>query len=129
MVPELRGEKNTGGPFQSILSQGRSKEIPCWVMAQRPVHVNNMVYTENNFYCAFLLRSQSDLAKVTENIPVSSKDYERVWNEDLELPDHYARWFDVKQRRSFILKPSPPADTILDILFDRIDKAKKSEML
>jgi hypothetical protein len=129
MIPELRGEANTGGPFQSILSQGRSKEIPCWVLAQRPAFVNNMVYTENNYYCAFVLRSPKDLAKVRDNIRTDSGEFERVWGDDTKLPKHCSRWYDVEQNKSWILRPSPPADTTLDILYDRLDKMKKREAI
>lgn len=127
MVPELRGEGNSGGPFQSILSQGRSKGIPTYVLAQRPVHVNNMVFTENNYYSAFELASKEDLKKVASHIPTHSVRYEQVWNPDLILKPHWSRWFDRQQKKSFLLRPCPPADEILNILFERIDKMKKTE--
>jgi len=129
MIPELRGESNSGGPFQSILSQGRSKEIPCWVLAQRPVNVNRMVYSENNFYCAFRLRSQDDLKKVMDAIPEDSEGFEKTWNPRLKLKPYNSRWYDAQQDRSWILHAAPPADATLDILFDRLDKAKKREVL
>jgi len=129
MIPELRGEANSGGPFQSILSQGRSKEIPVYVLAQRPVNVNNMVFTENNFYCAFRLRSKRDLQKVTDHIPEDSKRFDQIWGDNLRLPAHYSRWYDAQQDASFLLKPCPPPDRILDALFARIDSAKKREKL
>lgn len=125
MIPELRGEANSGGPFQSILSQGRSKEIPVYVLAQRPVNVNNMIFTENNFYSAFRLRSRDDLKKVTNHIPEDSEGYTKVWAENLRLPPHYSRWYDANQDRSFILKPCPPADKILDTLWARTESVKR----
>ena len=125
MIPELRGEANTGGPFQSILSQGRSKEIPCWVLAQRPVNVNKMVYSENNYYCAFRLRSKDDLKKVIDAIPEDSAGFERTWPYTVPLGRYHSRWYDAQQDKSWILHPSPPADTTLDILYDRLDKMKK----
>lgn len=127
MVPELRGEANSGGPFQSILSQGRSKEIPCWVLAQRPAHVNRMVFTENTFYSAFRLRSQKDYEKILDEIPESSRDFERVWGKNGMLPKYWSRWYDAEHDRSFILKPCPPPEKILDLLWDRLDKAKETE--
>ena len=129
MIPELRGEGNSGGPFQSILSQGRSKRIPCWVLAQRPAHLNLMVLSENNYYCAFLLRSKKDLEKVTDNIPESSRDFERVWSPTLSLDRYWSRWYDVAQNRSFLMRPSPSADKILDILSHRVDKMKSREAI
>lgn len=129
MVPELRGEANSGGPFQSILSQGRSKEIPCWVLAQRPAFVNNMVYTENNYYCAFRLRSEDDLKKVNKNIPDNSENYDAVWSADRTLKPHWSRWYDVEQDKSWILRPCPPSEEILKILGERLDMRKNKQMI
>lgn len=125
MIPELRGQANTGGPFQSLLSQGRSKEIPVWTLAQRPVNVNNMVLTENNFYVAFRLRSGKDLAKVKDEIPENSKNYDYVWGDEWNPPARYARWYDDERDLSLRLRPCPPPDEILGVLFERLDNSKK----
>lgn len=129
MVPELRGESNSGGPFQSILSQGRSKGIPTYVLAQRPVHVNNMVFTENNYYSAFELSKPEDVKKVAGHIPVHSTNYAEVWDPDLMLKDHHSRWYDRKRRISFLLNPCPPENDILNKLWERVDRMKKVEKL
>jgi len=129
MLPELRGEANSGGPFQSILSQGRSKEIPAWVLAQRPVNINNMVFTENQFYSAFELAGEDDFKKITKHIPKHSADYDRVWDSERILPDHWSRWYDRGAKRSFILRPCPPSEKILDILAKRLDGAREHEAI
>lgn len=126
MIPELRGEKNTGGPYQTLLSQGRSKEVPVWTLAQRPVNVNNMVLSENDFYLAFKLRNEEDLAKVRRHIPKKSKNYEEVWGDDWDPPNHWARWYDDGRNLSLRLRPCPPPDEILGVLFERLDTSKKN---
>jgi hypothetical protein len=132
MIPELRGDGNSGGPYQALLSQGRSKNIPVWTLAQRPAFVNKMVYSESEFTCAFRLKSQEDFKKlVTEAVADDTDNFEAVWTvngkiKQARLPDHYSRWFDDKQGRSWILKPSPGPTEILNILFDRVDRMKKS---
>jgi hypothetical protein len=133
MIPELRGEANSGGPFQSILSQGRSKEIPTYVLAQRPVNVNLMVYTECNYYSAFKLKSKEDLKKVTNDIPEQSEGYTRVWSPgpNLFLPKYkyWSRWYDAQRNVSLLIQPSPGAEKILDRLAERIDKMKGHERI
>jgi len=128
MIPEVRGEANSGGPFQSILSQGRSKEIPVYTLAQRPVNVNKMIYSENNYYSAFRLRSKDDLKRVTDHIPESSTNYERVWLKNgKEVPlkgEFWSRWYDAQKDTSFLLRPCPPREKILDILAGRLDNQK-----
>jgi hypothetical protein len=127
MVPELRGEANSGGPFQSILSQGRSKEIPVYTLAQRPVNVNRMVYTENQFYSAFRLKSKDDLKKVKGEIPEDSKNYQRVWGEDVTLRKFWSRWYDVERDTNYLLRPSPTGSQSLDIIKERLENARSKE--
>ena len=117
-IPEVRGERNSGGPFQSIITQGRSKIIPLYTIIQRPVNVNNSVFTENNFYCAFTLRGPEDLKKVRAHIPVHSKGYDVVWRDDLILKPHQCRWYDQRRNENFILNPVP--DKALDLLRARV---------
>jgi len=129
MVPELRGEGNSGGPFQSILSQGRSKGIPTYVLAQRPVHVNNMVFTENNFYSAFELASKEDLKKVKSHIPSSSTNFEKVWGDDVVLKDYWSRWYDRKRKSSMFIRPVPDANKIIATLKERVDTMRETEKI
>jgi hypothetical protein len=129
MVPELRGESNSGGPFQSILSQGRSKGIPTYVLAQRPVNVNNMVFTENNYYSAFELASKEDLKKVKSHIPTSSRGFDETWGDDVVLPEFWSRWYDRKRKLSMLVSPVPPANKILSILKERVDTMRETEKL
>lgn len=130
MLPNTRGEGNTGGPYQSLLSQGRSKEIPVWSLSQRPAFINRMAFTENNYFCAFRLKSEDDNDKVMREIPKRSKNYNYVWNEDEWYPKgHQSRWYDANRDINYRLKPCPPPDDILNTLFDRVDTAKKKEKL
>lgn len=130
MIPELRGEGNSGGPFQSLLSQGRSKTVPVWTLAQRPAHVNRMVYSEANFYCAFKLGMPEDLIKIRkEGIPTYSDNYEQVWGDKVRLKEYTSRWFDRKLERSWILKPAPDAQTILNILGNRVDDMQEKRQI
>lgn len=129
MIPDVRGEANSGGPFQSILSQGRSKEIPVITLAQRPRFVNKMVYTECNYYSVFRLKSKDDWKQVLDEIPQQSLNYEKVWNPDEVLPPYWSRWYDAERNLSFKLRPCPPAEKILDLIADRVDKMSEREEL
>jgi hypothetical protein len=129
MVPEVRGEANSGGPFQSILSQGRSKQIPVYTLAQRPVNVNRMIYSESNYHSVFRLKNDDDWDTVLKNIPKHSKNYEQVWNPDLELDKYWSRWYDEERNISFKLRPCPPPENILDTLAKRIDSMGEHERI
>lgn len=127
MIPNMRGEANTGGPYQSLLSQGRSKEIPVWSLSQRPAFINRMAFTENNYFCAFKLKSVDDLDKVRREIPTSSRNYERLWGDGGKvenLPKRWSVWYDSDRDISYLLRPCPAPEKIIDIIDWRIDKAK-----
>lgn len=135
MIPELRGTGNSGGPFQSLLSQGRSKIIPVWTLAQRPAFVNNMVYSESNFTCAFKLKNEEDeQTLIKKAVSRRSENFDKVWGEnspDLHNPEyaHYSRWYDEGRNKSFLLRPAPGPDEILSILYDRIDRMKEKRSI
>lgn len=135
MIPELRGTGNSGGPFQSLLSQGRSKVVPVWTLAQRPVNVNKMVYSESNFTCAFKLKNEEDEEKlIKEAVSTRSTNFDKVWGEgapDLHEPQfaHYSRWYDEGRNINYLLRPAPGPDQILSILFDRVDKLKQKRSI
>lgn len=130
MIPELRGEGNSGGPFQSLLSQGRSKHIPVWTLAQRPAYVNKMVYSESNFFAAFKLGMMTDLKKIKdEGIPEWSDGYEKVWGDKVRLKPYTCRWYDKKLERSWILHPAPSPQTILNVLANRVDDMREKRTI
>lgn len=125
MIPNTRGDGNTGGPYQTLLSQGRSKEIPVWSLSQRPAFINKMAFTENNYFCAFRLKSEDDNDKVLREIPSTSKNYKAVWANENFPKGHQSRWYDANEDVNFPLRPCPPPDDILNKLFDRVDNLKK----
>jgi hypothetical protein len=130
MIPELRGEANSGGPFQSLLSQGRSKLIPVWTLAQRPAHVNKMIYSEANFFCAFKLGMPQDLEKIKkEGIPSYSEGYKKTWGDNVRLKPYHSRWFDRFLEKSWILNPAPKPDIILNILGNRVDELREKRTI
>lgn len=130
MLPNTRGDGNTGGPYQTLLSQGRSKTIPVWSLSQRPAFINRMAFTENNYFCAFRLKSEDDNDKVMREIPKRSENYDYVWDEDIWYPKgHYSRWYDANRDINYRLRPCPPPEEILNKLFERVDDAKKKEKL
>lgn len=129
MIPNTRGDANTGGPYQSLLSQGRSKEIPVWSLMQRPAFINRMAFTENNYFAAFKLKSEDDIDKIRGEVATSSKGYAKYWAEGgavESLPKRWSVWYDEDRDVSFLLRPCPPPEKILEILSERIDTAEKS---
>lgn len=119
MVPNFRGEADTGGPLQSILNQGRSKEIPLYALAQRPSKVNLSIFTEAQFISEFYLMRKEDRERVLSYVPSEDEKF-AAQNKNWTLAEHWSLWFDAKRRKSFILHASPPANQVLDIFSARV---------
>lgn len=120
MIPERRGRASTGGPFKTILTQGRSLQIPVYTLSQRPVDLNKHVFTEADFYACFHLNNKDDRDKITSYIHDND-----VWDMDKRLPQYYSRWYDVKADFSAILKPVPSLRSIMRRFDERIKPRRR----
>lgn len=125
MVPEFKGAAGGGGPLKSILTQGRSKNIPVYGLVQRPVDVNLHTFSEANFIGEFYLKKTADRDRVREYIP----DGDPIFYDDKPLPRYWSRWWDDKRRKSYILRPAPPETQILDTIAARVYRIERHRSL
>lgn len=116
MVPEFKGAAGTGGPLKSILTQGRSKEIPVWGLAQRPVDINLHMITEAQFIAEFFLKKKEDRQRVRSYIP----DDNVIFESEKRLPEYWCRWYDDKRDVGLCLKSAPPPQEIVDTIETRV---------
>lgn len=93
--------------FMGILTQGRSKKIPSIVLSQRPVLLSKFVFTEADHFSVFHLNHEGDRKKVGEYLP-------KHVGHDESPPEFHSHWYDVKRNESFLLKPVPDRDRILE---------------
>ncbi len=105
--------------FNAILTQGRSKRIPCIILLQRPSWAPRFCFTEAQYFAFFKLIDKRD--KVT---------VQQFANTDLErnrLPYHCV-WYDVAGNAGdgavTIFAPCPNVETILETF--RVSKAKRT---
>jgi DNA helicase HerA-like ATPase len=120
MVPEFKGKAGTGGPLKSILTQGRSKEIPVYGLSQRPVDVNVHVFSEAQFIVEFYLKRKEDIIRVRSYVPEDDK----VFYSKKTLPRHWCKFWDDKRQVALLVKPCPNAEIILDIFEVRLENAR-----
>jgi len=91
--------------FQALLTQGRSKHIPMYILSQRPVEMNRFVFSEANFFSLFNLNDRRDwetVERFTNNI-----------DGKLRLPPYHSWWYDTAQDATFRMAPVPHSDSIL----------------
>lgn len=116
MIP---GEKD--GPFQAILTQGRSLRIPVITLSQRPVGVNRFVFSEASHTMVFDLNDERDKDTIRMFTPKGFLDWtpggemgvvDPYTGEKL-LPKFHGRWYNKKDNSRFVMKPVPAADEII----------------
>jgi hypothetical protein len=91
--------------FNTILMQGRSKNIPVIACTQRPSNVSVYCFSEASFYYVFDVTKTSDRKKINEEISQIPRDY--------NLPDYHSYWYDVAKKTMLDVQPAPDARVIL----------------
>lgn len=84
--------------FTSILTQGRSKNIPIIILSQRPVWLNRFAISEADFYQVFHLNDERDRKTIGGFIPGGVED---------RLKEYHSIWYDVGRNVRRELAPSP----------------------
>jgi hypothetical protein len=109
------------GAMETIYMQGRSKHVPVITLTQRPSWLTRYAFTENSYLCYFRLTDKEDQKTIKRWLP----DDDPVWNFKKVLPKYWARWYDNQQNASFVLKPAPDAETILERFDDKLHFRRK----
>lgn len=104
--------------FRSLLTQGRSKHIPMIVLSQRPCWLDRFVFTESDFYQVFALNHKGDRKTMMEYIPA-----------DLTQPlkEYHSYYHDVSKGETYVMKPVPTSDAILEVFERRLDSMRNKE--
>lgn len=110
----MLGTRNKG--FRALLTQGRSKNISIIVLSQRPVWMDNYVFSESMFFQVYRLSNKQDVKKVQDWVP-----------DDLSrrLPEFHSYYYDVGKNRCEVLGPVPDPEAILDTFDRKLRKIKK----
>lgn len=109
------------GAMETLYMQGRSKQIPIITLTQRPVWLTRFAFTEASYICLFRLNDKRD----KDTVKAWTPENDPVWDLKKRLPDYHARWYDSKQNASFVLKPSPTPEEILEKFEDKLKPIRK----
>lgn len=107
---------NNNRAFRSLLTQGRSKQIPMIVLSQRPVWMDRFVFSESEFFQVFRLQHKKDVENVRGFVPA-----------DLgkRLPEFYSYYYDVKTDTVSVLRPVPEIETIHETFARRLGPVRQ----
>jgi hypothetical protein len=106
---------NDSEAFQAILTQGRSKYVPCITLSQRPVWMNRFVFSEADFIQLFWLNDKRDRKTVASFMPDIG---------DERLPDFHSYYYDIGKDDLIVLKPVPKEEEIIA----KLQPPKKSRL-
>lgn len=87
--------------FRTILTQGRSLQIPTITLSQRPVGIDRWIVSEATFYQIFRLNHKKDRQIVQEFIPKDKIDLEK------RLPAFHSYYYDVGENAATEWAPVP----------------------
>lgn len=101
--------------LETILMQGRSLELSCYICTQRPSWISRYAFSEASHFAVFHLNDRRDRVKV--------KEFFENYNEG-RMPEYHAQWYDVNHDSNFILQPVPDADNIRNRFIERLDEMR-----
>lgn len=103
--------------FNAILTQGRSKRIPCIILTQRPKFMTTFAFSEAQYFQVFYLVYEQDQKRVQEYFP-RNVDVEAAVS---ALPPHESLWYDVRQSKVVTLAPVPSIVPIYETFRQRLE--------
>lgn len=104
-----------GGPMNAILTQGRSKQVPVIMLAQRPVWMTKFSRSEASFFQVFELSDEDDRAVLRKFLP-----YDVVEG----LPPYHSLWYDVGRKQTDLFSPVPDEETLLETFKHRLKEER-----
>lgn len=98
--------------LRSILTQGRSKQVPVIMLSQRPSQLSRFAISEADFFAVFHQNDEDDKKRIAQFTPKGFA--------QREVPEFHSKWYDVAKNRTFVFKPVPEADEILSTFEERL---------
>lgn len=91
--------------FVWLLTQGRSKEIPMIICAQRPAYISRFAFSEATFIQVFDLNDDRDIDTVEGFVPLD-------WADEKPLGPHQSWYYSVEDNQLFRFNPVPNMNKI-----------------
>lgn len=101
--------------FRAIITQGRSKNIECIVLVQRPVWVDKFLFSEANHFYVMKLQLDSDRKCVSDYL-----DGTAIWR----LPKFHSFWYNADEQEGIFLSPVPRRSKILETFATRRERER-----
>lgn len=118
MLPRLK----RFGAVDAIQTQGRSRHVNMTVLSQRPIGIPRYVISEAAHIVLFHLNDDRDVSIAEQVVPHGFSSWLPRGMKEKHLPRFWSRWYSVKNRGQYILRPVPEADEIRSEIDGQLDK-------
>lgn len=102
--------------FQAVLTRGRSLNIPCITLTQRPVWLDRFVFSEADHIQYFWVQDRRDRKTVQEFLPIDA---------DIRLPKYHSTWYNLKEDQVSRLSPVPSETDIIRTFKQRLGQQRQ----
>jgi hypothetical protein len=102
--------------LDTILIQGRSKNIPVIMLTQRPVGISRFAFSESQYFVIFPNHDKREQKTISEIAPL----FQDRNSDDANLPQYHSHYYDVIQRKLERLSPVPPLKTIMKTFYRKL---------
>lgn len=109
--------------FRTVLTQGRSKNVPVITLSQRPTQISKFAFTEADYFAFFQLSTLDDIKTCQGFAP------KKRLNLDDKLPPFHSYWYDVAADEVFIMKPVPSDEIILTTINKKLQTENKRKVI
>jgi hypothetical protein len=102
--------------LDTILIQGRSKNVPVIMLTQRPVDISRYAFSESQHYLLFPNHDKREQKTVSEFMPI----FQTRNSGDHLIPPFHFYYYDITQRDAERMSPVPSLDKILNVLYEKL---------
>lgn len=117
------------GPFDVILTQGRTKRIPVIALYQRPVYMSRFAVAQADYFAVFDQNDERDLKTTAQYVKAAKGPNNEIISVFSPLPKYHCLWYDVSQGVSTVLQPAPARDDIIDAFINRLRPVKRKALI
>lgn len=117
------------GPFEVILTQGRTLYIPVIVLYQRPVWMSRFAVAQADFFAYFAQSDERDQKVAKAFIKPCRLENGTVLTTFSPLPAFHYLWHDVGEGITTALAPAPPRNAIIEAFQRRLTPRRAREIV
>lgn len=109
LIPNAKSK----GAMASLQIQGRSKHIPIITLSQRSVDISRYSTSQASHVIAFPQNDEREIAVLKTMVPSDFPTWiPASFGNKKELPEYWSRWYCIKTRQRYVLRPVPKAQQI-----------------